>query len=257
MITRSLRRLTTITALSLATMAAAAACTSAAPVQPLSAGPASPSPSVASPTPATSAATGPKPVQAPATTGHTNPPPSGSSCLGAVVHRIDASDTGPPWKPRCIAVGGVVLVTNLGPEGFSVSSPDKVECNYEGGVRECRLLHPGTVKFTITNAHQTRTLTVVIAKASPSTPPTACKSAFTIDATDGGPAGRPVCVRTSGVVRVINLGPEGFSVSPSGAVSCSYEAAVRQCRFNGPGTVTFTTTHGDSAPRIQKVVAVR
>ena len=256
--TRFLRRLTAVTALALATTATAAACTSAGPVKPRPTATGTASPSVASPTPAASP-TKPKPAQValPPTTG----PPTGPACLGAVVHRLDASDTGPPWKQRCITVGGVLLVTNLGPEGFSANSWDNVECNYEGAVRECRLLHAGTVKFTITNAHQTRTLTLVIAKASsPPKPSPACmagRTTFTIDAADGGPARWPVCMKMSGLVRVVNLGPDGFLVSPSGAVTCSYEAAVRACRFTRPQTVTFTTTHGDSMPRTQTVVAIR
>jgi hypothetical protein len=159
-----------------------------------------------------------------------------------------------------MSVGGVLRVTNLGPEGFSVSSPDKLECHYEGGSRECRLLGTGTVKVTVVNASQTRTLSLRIVASTPHTPAPACLGGgktFVIDAADGGPEGWPICMRMTGTVRVVNLGPEGFQVSPAGAVKCSYEAAVRDCRFTGPGTVTFTTTHGDWAPRIQKVVAIR
>jgi hypothetical protein len=262
---RSLRRLTTVGALALATTAAAASCTSAgapATALPESAGVATPS--AASPTPTGSPPTSSGPVPAtssPAGAPATGAPPAGSACLGALVHRIDAADTGPPWKRLCMTVGGVLRVTNLGPEGFSASSWNSIECSYEAAVRDCRLLRAGTVKFTITNAHQTRTLTLVIAKASSSSGPSpACTSrgtTFTIDAAAGGPPGRPVCMKASGVVRVVNLGPEGFQVSPSSAVVCSYEAAVRECRFTHPATVTFTTTHGESAPRLQRVVAVR
>jgi hypothetical protein len=257
------RRLTTVTTLALATLAAAAACTSAGPARPAPAAATAPAsgaaaPSVGDPTPAASPSTGPKPVRTavPATTR----PHTGSGCLGAVVHRIDASDNGPPWKRLCMTVGGVLVVANLGPDGFSASS-DAAECHYEAAVRQCRLLRPGSVRFTITNAHETRTLNLVIVKASsPAQPAPACKgprSTFTIDAAEGGPGGWPVCMRASGVVRVINLGPEGFAVTPSGAVTCSYEAAVRECRFTRAGTVTFTTTHGDDEPRTQKVVAIR
>jgi hypothetical protein len=262
---RSLRRLTTVGALALATTAAAAACTSAgapATALPESAGAATPS--VANPTPTASAPTSPGPAPAtssPAGAPSTDKPPTGSRCLGALVHRIDAADTGPPWKRLCMTVGGVLRVTNLGPEGFSASSWNSIECSYEAAVRDCRLLRAGTVKFTITNAHQTRTLTLRIAKASSSSVPSpACTprgGTFTIDAAEDGPPGRGVCMKASGVVRVVNLGPDGFQVSPSDAVVCSYEAAVRECRFTRPDTVTFTTTHGDSAPRTQRVVAVR
>ncbi len=250
------RYLAVAAALGLTTMAAA--CTSAAPAENRIPAPAPATTSAASPSPSVSRIDQPEPVRA--TDRPTPRPVTSPACRGADIHRLDASDTGPPWKPLCISVGGVVLVSNLGPEGFSVSSPDKVECHYEGGVRQCRLLHPGTVTFTVVNASQTRTLTVRIVKGSPNTPSPACLAGgktFVIDAADGGPEGWPVCMKTTGIVRVVNLGPEGFQASPAGAVKCSYEAAVRDCRFTGPGTVTFTTTHGDSAPRIQKVVAIR
>jgi hypothetical protein len=59
------------------------------------------------------------------------------------------------------------------------------------------------------------------------------------------------------VLRVTNLGPEGFVVLPAGAVRCSYEAAVRDCHFLRTGTVRFVITHGDSMPRTLTVVVVR
>jgi hypothetical protein len=257
--TRSLRRFTTVAALALAAMVAAPACTSAGAVKPMPHNNVSTaSPGVASPAPPASLPANPRPEQValPATR-----PLTGPACLGAVIHRVDASDTGPPWKPLCLTVGGVLLVTNLGPDGFSASSWDNVECNYAAGVRECRLLHPGTVTFTIVNEHQTRTLTLVIIKASsPPKPSPACMAAgttLTIDAADGGPQRWPVCMKLNTVVRVVNLGPEGFLVRPAGAVTCTYEAAVRVCHFTRPQTVTFTTTHGDSAPRTQTVVVIR
>ena len=150
-------------------------------------------------------------------------------------------------------------MTNLGPEGFSASSWDNVECHYEAAVRECRLLRPGTVTFTIVNASQTRTLTVRIVRATSHTPAPACLGAgktLVIDAADGGPGNWPICMRSSGTVRVVNLGPEGFRASPAGAVKCSYEGGVRDCRFTGTGVVTLTTTHGDSEPRVQKIVVI-
>jgi hypothetical protein len=42
--------------------------------------------------------------------------------------------------------------------------------------------------------------------------------------------------------RVTNHGPEGFSASPAGIVSCRYEAGVRVCRFLKAGTVELTIT---------------
>jgi hypothetical protein len=262
MTTRTRRRRTAVPALALATLAtlaAVAACASADQVSPLPYTAGTASPSVASPTAA--ASPGATAKQVPVGVPPTTRPPTGPACVGAVVHRVDASDSGPPWKPLCITVGGVLLVTNLGPEGFSASSWDDVECNYEAAVRECRLLHAGTVTFTIVNAHGTRTLALRIAEAAfPPKPSPACMAdgtTLTIDAADGGPGRWPVCMKTSGVVRVVNLGPDGFLANPAGAVACSYEAAVRECRFTGPETVTFTTTYGDGMPRTQTVVAIR
>ena len=257
--TRSRRRLTAVAALALATLAAVAACASADQVSPLPHTAGTASPGVASPTAA--ASLGSTATQVPVGAPPATRPPTEPACLGAVVHRVDASDSGPPWKPLCITVGGVLRVTNLGPDGFSASSWDDLECNYEAAVRECRLLHTGTVTFTIVNAHQTRALTLRIAAATfPPKPSPACMpdgTTLTIDAADGGPPGWPVCMKTSGVVRVVNLGPDGFLASPAGAVTCSYEAAVRECRFTRPETVTFTTTYGDWTPRTQTVVAIR
>ena len=257
---RPLRRLGPVAALALTTMAALTACTATGAAKPAAQPAGTAPPAVANPTPTAVQPVKPVQVAAPRTTRPpTARPPGRPACQGAVVQRVDAADTGPAWKRLCISVGGVVRVTNLGPEGFSTDSVDKVECHYAAGVRECRLLRPGTVRFTITNAQETRTLVVRITKAS-AKPSPACLAAgatFTIDATDGGPPGRAVCMRTTGTVRVANLGPEGFQVRPADAVTCSYEAAVRICRFNRAATVTFTTTHGDAAPRTQTVVAIR
>ncbi len=263
---RPLRRLGPVAALTLTTLAALTACTSAGAARPVAQPVAQPAgsapPAVADPAPVAARPAEPVRVAAPVTTRTpTARPPTGPQCAGAVVHRLDASDTGPAWKQLCITVGGVLLVTNLGPEGFAQDSPDKVECNYAAGTRECRLLHTGTVRFTITTADRTRTQVVRIAQATnPPKPSPACLpagSTFTIDAAEGGPHSWPVCMKTSGTVRVANLGPEGFQAQPSGAVTCEYEAAVRICRFHRAETVTFTTTHGDAAPRTQTVVAIR
>jgi hypothetical protein len=182
-------------------------------------------------------------------------------CLGAVVHQLDAAGAAASWPPVCLTVGGVLRVSNLGPEGFSVAPAGKVACHYAAGTRECRLLHTGTVRFTITDAGTTRTQVVRVVRATdPPKPAPACLpagSTFTIDAADGGPPGWAACMKLSGTVRVENLGPEGFRVRPAGAAICSYEAAVRICRFTGPATVTFTTTHGESEPRSQVIVAIR
>jgi hypothetical protein len=80
---------------------------------------------------------------------------------------------------------------------------------------------------------------------------------YTVVASEGGPPWPAMCVKVGAVLRVENLGPEGFSVSPADKVSCWYEAAVRECRFVKTGTVTFSITHGEAEARSLAVVVVR
>jgi hypothetical protein len=66
-----------------------------------------------------------------------------------VRHVINASDTGPPWKPLCITVGGVLRFENLGPGSLTTTPSDKVDCFDAAGVYECRLIRTGTARFTL------------------------------------------------------------------------------------------------------------
>lgn len=254
--TDHLRRLPALAALGLVALAAAAC--SANPVQALPIQTPSATPSTApSTTPSATVPTGPSPKPAP--TLKPGPTQTGPSppCRGAVEHRVDAFDTG-PWKKVCIAVGGVLRIANLGPEGFSQSPPNRTECEYEAGVRMCRLVEPGTVRFTIDSGRQVRTLTVVVTKGS-SQPSPACvqaRATHAIDATDGGPSWWAVCMRLGSVLRVENLGPGLLTVTPSNVVSCRYEAAIHQCRIVGTGTFNVVTA-GSGGVRPLTVVAIR
>ncbi|MEV4536436.1 hypothetical protein AB0J82_21865 [Asanoa sp. NPDC049518] len=254
-----LPRLAALAVFALASVAAAAACTSAPGPSKAVPGPAgsttaSTAPATAGPTPAVRTPQAAAPVAVPR---HTRSS-SGSRCLGAVVHRLNAADTGPPWRPLCMGVGGILRVENLGPDGFTVSPSDKMDCWYEAGVRECRLVHPGKVRLTIDPGDAgIRTLSLTIASASKPAPACRATAPYGIDAAEGGPPWPALCLKVGAVLRVSNLGPEGFVVSPADAVRCSYEAAVRDCRFLRPGTVTFAITHGDSATRTLTVVVVR
>jgi hypothetical protein len=251
-------RLAAVAALALASAAAAAACTSAP-----GPGRAVPRPTGSTPTataPATGRATTPvRPPRAaePAAAPRHPRPPVGSTCLGAVVHRLDAGDTGPPWRPLCMAVGGVLRVENLGPDVFTMSPSHKMECWYEAGIRECRLIHTGRVRVTIERGDAAvRILTVTITSASRPAPACPSVAPYPIDAAEGGPPWSALCLKLGAVLRVTNLGPEGFTARPADAVRCSYEAAVRDCRFLRTGTVTFVITHGESTPRTLNVVVV-
>jgi hypothetical protein len=251
--TRSLHRLTPLAVLAIATTMMTSACGSTAPTVPEAPAGASPIPA----TPGTSAPSPSAPHTAPVTTTNPNRP----ACMGAVVHTVDASAGGQPWRSLCIAVGGLLRLANLGPGNLNDDAGDKVSCDYEAGVHECRLIRTGTVTFTITNTHGDRPLRVVVAAAaSPPKPSPACTKTmpYPFDASSGGPPWRASCVRIAGVLRVENLGPEGFTVTPPSLVSCWYEAAVRECTFVKAGTVTFTIKYSpDWETRTLTVVVIR
>jgi hypothetical protein len=260
--TRFLRHLPAAAALAMASLAAAA-CSSPA-VQALPTTTPTPAPSATAPA---TASTGPSTTQ-PAESTHSprpGPKPShtapGTRCLGAVEYRISAADTAPAWPRLCIAVGGVLRVENFGPDGFTQSPQDKADCNYAAGVRSCRLLYPGTVRFTTDNGRQVRELTLEIARASsPPKPSPACMSADTtyrLGATEGGPPWWSLCMKVGAVLRVEDLGPGALSVTPSNAVSCQYEAAIHRCRLIRAATVVFTISYDDGGARTLTVVAIR
>jgi hypothetical protein len=243
---RSLHRLTAVTALALASMAAAAACTSTpkptAPI-PVVTAPASAAPTTASPTPA--ASTVPvKPVQVPAS----GPTSTSSKCLGTNVHRINAAANGPPWKPLCLTVGGVLRFENLGPDGLTMTPRDRVDCWYEGGVYECRLVQTGTVRCTVTIGDKDRSLTVVAKASKPEPNPACLPTAYTLDAADFGPPWQSVCMKLNTMLRIVNFGPDGVAVSPAANVSGWYEAGERQFHFVKIGTVRFTLTYRTAEP---------
>ena len=254
---RSLRRATAVTTLALASVAAAAACTSTPK-------PPGPGPTAATPASTAPAGTAPIPaVPAPATTAPVKPvhdpgpPATGRKCLGAVVHRINAADAGPPWQPLCITVGGVLRFENLGPGSLSMTAREKVDCGYAAGTFQCRLLHTGPVRFTVTRDDTTRSLSVVITRArtNPGADP-ACPrvTTYTLDATDDGPPWRSICMKRNTTLRIVNFGPGNFTVSPAANVSGWYEAGVRQFRFIRTGTVRFTLTYPDGGTRTFTVV---
>ncbi|MBB5873992.1 hypothetical protein F4553_007426 [Allocatelliglobosispora scoriae] len=184
------------------------------------------------------------------------PKPSSGTCLGAVVHTVDASADAPPWRPVCIAVGGVVRVEWLGPGELTVTPASRASCAYAGGVHMCRLIGTGPARF----GTATRRLDVTVAAAaSPPKPSPACDQPGTIrtlDAGDGGPPWPAVCMRIGSKLRVEHLGPWGFEAAPAGIMSCWYEAAVRECTFTRPGTVTITISRPDVEPRRLIIVAI-
>jgi hypothetical protein len=167
-----LRTLARVAAITFAA-ALATACETDEPVSPLPAqtqgaspsrAPVSPAPSTVPRASRTSSPADPAPsaVATPRPTGSFTPSVAASTCQGAVVFTVDAAEVGPPWKAPCLGVGAMVRVENLGPGGLAEDPADMVSCFYEAGVHECRLLHSGTVRFTMTGDEQTRALTVVV-----------------------------------------------------------------------------------------------
>lgn len=252
-----LRRFPAFAVLGLAALAASAC--GSGPVQALPVQTPSATPSATTPTTTPSATVPAGPATKPPHTskpGNTNTG-QGPPCLGAVEYRINVADTG-AWPRLCIAVGGVLRVENLGPEGFSQSTPNRAECEYEGAVRMCRLTEPGTVRFTIDNEQQIRTLTVVVARTS-SRPSTACLQSgatHTVDGAEAGPRWWAVCMRLGATLRVENLGPGLLKVTPSNAVSCQYEAAIHQCRIVRTGLLKVVVDQSTGV-RPLTVVAIR
>ncbi len=252
---QAIRQLAMITGLGLATLVAATACTSAK--APAAAAPKpTASPSVATTHPTTQATTRPT-TPASHSASPTHPTPVPPRCLGAVLYKIDASVGGPPGARLCMAVGGMLRIDNAGPGYVEMTPDNKTDCSYEAAVHECRLIGTGTVRVTVTQ-RTTFHFTLVIANAgSPPSPPTACQNSgtYVLHATDSGPPWGAICVRKQVTLQVRDLGPEGFEVQPAGAVSCQYEAAVRNCRFLRTGTVMFTIDRS-GIPRPLTVVVV-
>jgi len=247
----SLRSMTVLAALAVATLAAACAHAPVEALPPLAPNPASSSPAqpIAITTPSTATPASSRPSQ-PTTRPHT--------CLGAVYYTFDTTTAMPRWPTLCISLGGVLRLANQGPEGVSISPADKVSCFYEAGVRECRLIRTGTVRFTIVKPSGTRILTLIVAGSSPRPAPACVPAGEThvVDVLDGGPPWNAICLKLGAVLRFENHGPDDFSVEPSGVVSCFYEAGVRECRFVKAGTVTFTILLTQET-RTLTVVAIR
>jgi hypothetical protein len=248
------RHLSVAAALALATLATAACSSGPARALPVQA---------PSTTPSTTPTATPDAAPASPSSRPTRPPPRpvtspDQPCRGAVEYRINAADNGPATQRLCIAVGGVLRIDNLGPEGLTISPLDKVDCYYEGGVHVCRLVEPGTLRLTIDNGRQVRKITVNVTRGSSGTA-TACVGArgtHTIDANDGAMPWSAVCMRLGAELRVENLGPGLLTVTPSNAMSCRYEAAIHQCRIERTGTIQVVT-NGLGGVRPLTVVAVR
>ena len=58
-------------------------------------------------------------------------------------------------------VGASIVITMIGPDGFSPYPSNTVSCFYEGGSRQCRFVKAGTVTFTITKERVSRSFMVV------------------------------------------------------------------------------------------------
>jgi hypothetical protein len=239
---RSFRHLTAITTLALTSLAGATACSST-PVR------AVPLPSPATMPSTTTPSTPTAPIS---TTKPGNAPPA---CLGAVIYKIDAASSAPPWPTSlCISVGGVVWISHLGIGDLSVDPRSKVDCNYEAAENPCRLIATGTVTF---KARGSRPVTVkVVEAANPPLPSSACDKAgtYTLDAAEDGPFWWSRCMKVDSVLRLTNVAPDGLAASPADAVSCTYAAGVYTCRFRKAATVTFTL---DAAQHSLIVVAIK
>jgi hypothetical protein len=142
-----------------------------------------------------------------------------------------------------MSIGGVLRLTNHGPDDMAFTPIDKTSCAYEAAVRDCRLIRTGTVRITMVKPTGTHTLTLTVADSSPGPAPACAAKGDTsvVDTNDAMPW-RAACLKLGAILRVVNHGPGNFSIEPSDGVTCFYEAAVRECRFTKAATVTFTLT---------------
>ena len=221
----------TMTILAVATLAGAAACANAT-----------------LPVPARSTATAstasPSTITAPTSSEPSRLATEPPACLGAVYYTLDTAVAVPHWPKLCISIGGVLRLANEGPGGVSRSPADKVSCFYAGGVHECRLIKTGTIQFTLVKPYGTRVLHLVVTGSSPGPAP-ACVPAdgtHVVNVQEGGPPWSAICMKLGAVLRLENHGPGNFTAEPATAVSCWYEAGIRECRFMRAATVTFTVT---------------
>jgi hypothetical protein len=181
-------------------------------------------------------------------------------CLDPVVYTVNASTVRKTLPTVCIAVGGVLRIASLGPEGLTAVSPTaKADCSYGGGVHACRLIGTGTVQFSITNAQGTRRQTVVVsATATRPRLPDACLGAeiVTRDANEGGMPWSAICMHLNVPLRFTNLGSAIFNVNPADSVNCWDGDDGLYCMPSRTGTVRFTITRPGVADLIQTVVFV-
>ncbi|GID92035.1 hypothetical protein ACFQFC_03365 [Amorphoplanes digitatis] len=181
-------------------------------------------------------------------------PARAAACKGAVVHTVDAAQSG-TLPPLCIAVGGIVRVVNIGPGSLVAKPATGVDCFYAAGTYQCRLIRTGTVRLTL----GARELAVRVPASVPGQPSTACTPAggvVNLDTTEEMPWWSP-CLRIGATLRVVNLGPGLLAYSPADAVTCHYEGGVHACQFRRPASVVFTATRDADSTRSVTVVAVR
>jgi hypothetical protein len=181
-------------------------------------------------------------------------------CMDPVVYTLNASAVRKTLDTVCIAVGGVLRIANLGPEGLTTVTPaGRADCYYEGGVHSCRLIGTGTVRFGVTNAQGTRQQTVTVsAEATKPRLPDACLNAeiVTRDADEGGMPWSAICMHLNTPLRFTNLGSAIFNVNPADSVDCWEAEDGFYCMPNRTGTVTFTITKPDVEDLVQTVVFV-
>lgn len=191
----------------------------------------------------------------PAAAGRPATATAAAACQGAVVHSVDAAKPG-QLPALCIALGGVVRITNLGPGLLAVEPSTLVDCFYAAGTHQCRLIRAGTVRFTL--GADARVLTVQVPATVPGQPTTACSQPGSVVNLDTNEEMRwwAPCLRIGATLRVVNLGPGLLRAVPADAVTCNYAAGVHACQFRRPATVVFTATL-DSGSRSVTAVAIR
>ncbi len=243
--TMTFRFLTTLAALAITT--GAAACGAADTTNPGAAAPTSSE--LSSPT------AQPSPAAVPAT----SRAPSPRDCHGAIVYKVEADDIGRSVSSVCVTVGGEIHIEHLGPGSLSASDWTKAECNYEAGMHWCRLLHTGSLKFTVDLPGGRKHINVEIAAAiSPPRPAPACMNTgtFTYDLNQEYIWVPAYCVKLGSVLKLLNANSASIVASPANAVSCRNVGSSHECLFHTAATVKLTLPRQGTQDRLMYVVAI-
>src|SRR5262245_19733554 len=108
-----------------------------------------------SPTPARTTAAPPEPAATSAAPSHSG------TCVGSTFI-IDGADSADSPRSVCFTAGGVLRIENVYPGDVSADPSDRVSCQWEAGIAQCRFLRAGTVTVRISGQSPNRSIAIVV-----------------------------------------------------------------------------------------------